>query len=591
MSYVLGYSGIHGSLKHLRDRYPDADRRLLHLVQGLDSAAALVRDGQVVAAAAEERFTGEKGTGDFPVQAIEHCLRTAGITAGDLDAVAHSFHYTLDPDIAELDEDVAGQFASLYRPERQQELWRTFVGPMPGRDFVAVPHHLAHAHSAWDLSGFDSAVVIVSDGMGETESMTVLRADARGLRPLRTVPASHSLGVLYSLVTHHLGFLPAMDEYKVMGLASFGDPDRYGEVFADLVRPAPEGGYVIPLLTGEVDRRGQDLHENALAGLAKLFGPARRPDEELTRQHQDIAAGLQRRLEDLMLRTAEWARSTTGETRLCLAGGVALNCTANGRIVDSGLYDDVFVQPAAGDDGAALGAALAVSAREGGPRVRMTMPYWGDAYPDETLREVATSTEGFAVEEFADDRALAARVAGELADGKILAWFQGGMEFGPRALGNRSILADPRSAGTRDLVNRRIKKREDFRPFAPAAKAESAAEFFRIKPGAEHQYEHMVVLTRTRPEHVAGLGAVTHVNGTARVQTVRREHNVRFWELLDALEERIGVPVVLNTSFNVQGQPIVRTPREAVATVLDAGLDGLVLGRTYLRPAGAEVDR
>ncbi|HWO68551.1 MAG TPA: carbamoyltransferase C-terminal domain-containing protein [Umezawaea sp.] len=591
MSYVLGYSGLHGSLGHLRDRYPDADRRLLHLVQGLDSAAALVRDGRVVAAAAEERFTGEKGTGDFPVQAIEYCLRTAGITAEDLDVVAHSFHYALDPDVAELDEDAAAQFASLYRPERQQELWRGFVGPMPRRDFVAVPHHLAHAHSVVDLSGFADAVVIVSDGMGETESMTVLHADADGLRPIRTVPASHSLGVLYSLVTHHLGFLPAMDEYKVMGLASFGDPDRFADVFADLVRPAPDGGYVIPLLTGEVDRRGQDLHEGARAGLVELFGPARLPDEEMTQRHKDIAAGLQRRLEQLVLRTAEWARSATGEARLCLAGGVALNCTANGRIVDSGLYEEVFVQPAAGDDGAALGAALAVSSRDGNPRVRMTMPYWGDAYRDETLREVAASVEGFVVEEFADDRALAVRVAGELADGKILAWFQGGMEFGPRALGNRSILADPRSAATRDLVNRRIKKREDFRPFAPAAKAESAAKFFEVKPGAEHQYAHMVVLTRTRPEHVAGLGAVTHVDGTTRVQTVRREHNVRFWELLDALEERIGVPVVLNTSFNVQGQPIVRTPQEAVATVRDARLDGLVLGRTYLRPVDAGAAR
>ncbi|MEU5695229.1 carbamoyltransferase C-terminal domain-containing protein [Actinosynnema sp. NPDC020468] len=588
MSYVLGYSGLHGSLRQLRDRYPDADPRLLHLTQGLDSAAALVRDGRVVAAAAEERFTGEKGTGDFPVRAVEYCLRTAGITAADLDVVAHSFHYALDPDTAELDEDAAGQFAALYRPERQHELWRAFVGPTPDR-FTAVPHHRAHAHSAVDLSGFESAVVIVSDGMGEADSMTVLRADATGLHPIRTVSASHSLGVLYSLVTHHLGFLPAMDEYKVMGLASFGDPDRFGAVFADLVRPAPDGGHVIPLLTREVDRRGQDLHEGALAGLVELFGPARRPGEEVTQRHKDIAAGLQRRVEELVLRTAAWARSATGEARLCLAGGVALNCTANGRIVDSGLYDEVFVQPAAGDDGAALGAALAVSAEH--PRVRMTMPYWGDAYPDDTLLEVAAAAEGFLVEEFADDRALAARVAGELADGRILAWFQGGMEFGPRALGNRSILADPRSAATRDQVNRRIKKREDFRPFAPAAKAESAAKFFEIKPGAEDQYAHMVVLTRTRPEHAAGLGAVTHVNGTARVQTVRREHNLRFWELLDALEERIGVPVVLNTSFNVQGQPIVRTPREAVATVLHAGLDGLVLGRAYLRPTGAEAAR
>lgn len=585
MGYVLGYSGIDGSLARHAERHPGLDARRSHLVQGLDSAAALVRDGVVVAAAAEERFTLVKGTGEFPVNAIRHCLRQAGIGVADLDAVAHSFAYRIDQEIAELDPEAAAQVA-FHGPERQSELWNAHFDQLPGGAVVAVPHHTAHARSAVELSGFPDALVLVSDGMGEHESMTIFHAAGGELTPLRTVAADHSLGVLYSLLTYHLGFLPCMDEYKVMGLASFGDPAVHRAAFADLVRLDDRGGYTIPVLTGETDRAGAETHEAALATLVRMFGAARQSRDPLLQAHRDLAAALQERVEQAVLHSVRWAVASTGERRLCLAGGVALNCTANGRIAASGLVDDLFVQPASGDDGAALGAALAVHRDRGGDRgPRMAMPYWGSAYSDDDLAEAAAQADGWVAEQFDHVPDLAATVATDLASGAVIAWFQGGMEFGPRALGNRSILADPRAASTRDKVNRLIKKREDFRPFAPAAKCESSAKYFDLEPGTEHWYAHMVVLTRTRPEHAASLAAVTHVNGTARVQTVERDANPRFWALLDAMEREIGLPVVLNTSFNVQGQPIVRTPEQAIATLTTAGLDGLVLGRTYLRRA------
>jgi carbamoyltransferase len=586
MTYVLGYSGIHGTLDRHRQRYPDADARLSRLVQGLDSAAALLCDGEVIAAAAEERFTGEKGTGDFPVHAIRYCLDAAGVSAGDLGLAAHCFHYQLDPAHAALDPDAAAQHRMLYHPERQVELWQRFAGAVPRLGLEAVLHHEAHARSAFDLSGFDRAVVIVSDGMGETESLTLYDAEGDELRPLVTVPASHSIGVLYSLVTYYLGFQPAMDEYKVMGLASFGEPSRYRGELADLVRLRADGGYLIPLLIEERDRRGQNLHARARARLVELFGAPRPPNGELSQRHMDLAAALQERLNQAMLHVAREARQATGATKLCLAGGVALNCTTNGQLVDSGLFDDVFVQPAAGDDGAAIGAALAASRRIGlaPPRRRMTMPYWGPAYQDAELVAAAAANGGFTVLEFSDDAALARQVAHDLTADQIVAWFQGGMEFGPRALGNRSILADPRDARTRERVNRRIKQREDFRPFAPAVKAEAAGKYFHVSAGLEHIYAHMVVLSRTKEEYVSDLAAITHVDGTARLQTVTRSDNERFWLLLDAMEDLTGYPVVLNTSFNVRGQPIARTPDDAFATALRAGLDALVVGRTYVRP-------
>jgi len=583
--YVMGISGIHGGVDEHRRRYTDDDERLSGFVQGLDSAAVLVRDGIVVAAAAEERFTGRKGTGDFPTHAIEYCLNSAGIEAADLEAAAHAFHYVLHPGTEALDSAWTRAYRSLFRPERQIDLWKRFLGVLPRQGVLPVAHHLAHARSSFDLSGFDRAAVIVSDGMGEAESMTLFHAKGDELLPVQRVSSSHSLGLLYSLVTYHLGFRPGMDEYKVMGLASFGDPDRYSSAFEDLVRSRPEGRYVIPFLNEETDTRGRELHVAARRSLTRLFGPPRQPGDEVVDEHRDLAAALQRRTEDIVLHVTRWARDTTGETTLCLAGGVALNCTANGKILDSGLFEQLFVQPAAGDDGSALGAALAVSRNLGRPAPveRMTVPYWGECHDDQALRTAALQRPEFTVEVFDDDRSLAARVADAITAGSIVAWYQGGMEFGPRALGNRSILADPRHADTRDRLNARIKKREDFRPFAPAVKSEAAHRLFHISPGSELAYAHMVVLTRTRAEHAASLAAVTHVNGTARVQTVERQNNPRFWSLLDALEERTGYPVVLNTSFNVQGQPIVRTPREAFDTAVDADLDGLVVGRCYLR--------
>jgi carbamoyltransferase len=395
----------------------------------------------------------------------------------------------------------------------------------------------------------------------------------------------HSIGILYSLMTHYLGLVPFMDEYKVMGLAPYGDPGRYYAQFAELVHLREDGTYTVPLMARDYSAAQQETHEGVFAELVGRFGPARLPGEPLTGQHADLAAALQAITEASLLHVLRAARQSTGHRRLCLAGGVALNCTANGLVARSGLFDDVFVQPAASDDGTALGAALQAEPHLTGHVSPADMPYWGPGFTDEELAGVAGCPEGCAVRHFGGedaDRDLVRYVARLLADGQIVAWFQGRMEFGPRALGNRSILADPRHAGMRDRLNAVVKDRESFRPFAPAVRAEDAGRYFEIDAGAEDIYAHMLFVARTRQEYRDQLGAVTHVDGTARVQTVRRFRNERFWSLITAFGEETGMPVLLNTSFNLKGQPIIAMPDEAVRTFLRSRIDVLAIGRTVV---------
>lgn len=584
--YVLGYSGIDGTDIHQQTLYPDADPRLLHFVQGLDSAAVLLFNGEVVAAAAEERFTKVKSTGRFPINAIKFCLSEAGISFDQLSSVAHCFDYSVLEDFFATDVGRMTVYQNLYSPSKQTDLF--FDEFTPDKTFRVAPvrHHEAHALSTYDMSGFVDSLVIVSDGMGEIESLSVFQGSTRGLERLGSISASHSLGVLYSLVTYHLGFLPGMDEYKVMGLASHGDPSQFREAFEDLLRFRDDFQYTIPVLTMDRTPREQSLYLNSLTSLRIALGDARAPGAELLAVHMNIAAALQERVELATLRIVKHWVESTGVRNLCLAGGVALNCTANGKILDSAYVDEIFVQPASGDDGAALGAALAESRRMGvvRPVSPLGMPLWGPSYSDSELNRVSTEVKGYDSTPFNSEEELAVFVARKIADGKVLGWFQGAMEFGPRALGNRSIIADPRRSETRDKVNRLIKKREEFRPFAPAVVAENASEYFEIEDGSERAFQHMVVLTRTRPIYADTLAGVTHINGTCRVQTVFRADSPRFWTLLDAVRETIGVPVLLNTSFNVQGQPIVMTPEDALSTAETAGLDGLILGLNYLEP-------
>ncbi|MEV0561430.1 carbamoyltransferase C-terminal domain-containing protein [Dactylosporangium sp. NPDC050588] len=583
---VLGYSGLHGSVDFKKGMFPQLENRRYRFSQGFDSAAALVVDGEIVAAAAEERFTGDKTTGSFPVNAISYCLAEAGIKLDEVDRIAHGFAYA-PPSASASDARAAKRFEQVYSARAQLKHFAEFLPTQNWQDrFTSVPHHLAHAASTFFPSGFENALVVVTDGMGESSSLTIATGRNDHLEVVTTIPALHSIGMLYSLVTHYLGFVPAMDEYKVMGLAPYGEAGRYLDVFSDFVRLREDGTYTVPLMARDRTADERETHDGVLRELAERLGPARRPEEPTGRRHADIAAALQVTAETALLHVLRVARSRTGQRRLCLAGGVALNCTANGVVSRSGLFDDIFVQPAAGDDGTAIGAALYVDAAAAAHRGRMTMPYWGPGYDDAELATVAAAADGCTVTELAEE-ALVDHVAELLVGGFIVAWFQGRMEFGPRALGNRSILADPRDQSMRDRLNAVVKEREGFRPFAPAVASAQASDCFDIEPGTEGRYAHMLFVTQARPQWRDKLGAVTHVDGSARVQTVQQRDNPRFWGVIQAFGCRTGVPVILNTSFNLRGQPVIASPTEALRTFLRSNLDALVLGRTVVHKGAA----
>lgn len=578
---ILGLSGFDNAVAYKRRHFPHLEKRAYRIAQGFDSAAVLLKDGAVEFAIAEERITREKATGEFPVRSIRAALERMRITPGDLTHVAHCFDYT--PHKAGMQEEAfyRGQYDEVYDPSLQVALLEQHFPSVDWKSkFIAVPHHLAHAASAFYQSGFKESLVLVSDGMGETDSMTVYAADPAGMKLLASVPAFHSLGVLYSAFTLYLGFDFNMDEYKVMGLAPFGDKRVYFNQVMDLVKLKDDGTYAIPLFAKNVTVEQRESHAGVIAELEARFGPQRSPDGDMPQRFKDLAAAVQAVLQTVQMHVLRHFAGSTGLSNLCMAGGVSLNCTANGIIKRSRLFDGVFVQPAAGDDGGALGAALYVqhTKKPGTPAPRIAAPLWGPDYSMQEIEQVLAARDDIVVERFANADEVAAATAKRLAAGEILGWFQGRMEFGPRALGCRSIIADPRPSDMRNRVNMLIKKREGFRPFAPAVAHERAHEFFEIEPGDEETFAHMLFVLPVKAEHRDNLHAITHVDGTARVQTVRPETNARFYGLLKAFEQHSGMPIVLNTSFNVKGQPIVCTPTEAVDTFLMAGLAALVIG-------------
>lgn len=578
---VIGFSGLHQSAGYKKSAFAGLSAREYRVAQGFDSAAALVTSAGTVAAAAEERFTREKATGAFPENAIRYCLRAGGLTLAQVDSIAHGFSYEPCKQHFMETEEMRRQYDDVYSPEVQRRnLEERFPGLDLGRKLVPVPHHIAHAASAFYPSGFSEALILISDGMGEIHSMTVAVGQGADMKVLTQVSDLHSLGILYGAFTLYLGYYFGVDEYKVMGLAPYGEPSQYYKKMAELVCLRPDGTYTIPLFASNRTALEKETHRGVLQELVNRFGPARDPGDEFTQRHMDIAAALQAVLQSCQLHVLRHFRRESGIENLCLAGGVALNCTANGLIHRSRLFKRVFVQPAAGDDGSALGAALYVQ-RLNSPAFkprRMTAPLWGPEYSREEIRDALSKRDDCVVQPAGTYASMCQEVAQRLAQGQIVGWFQGPMEYGPRALGNRSILADPRDPAMRDRINSLVKKREEFRPFAPVVTTESATQYFEIDAGAEDTFAHMLFVSHVRPEFRQTLPAITHVDGSARVQTVSRENYARLWELLRAFESVTGLPVLLNTSLNVKGQPIVCTPDEALDTFLFAGLDLLVLG-------------
>jgi carbamoyltransferase len=585
---VIGISGLDNSVPFKRKEFPALSSRQYRIAQGFDSAAALVTNHGIQAAAAEERFTGEKATGAFPVNAIRYCLEAGHLTPDDIDCIAHGFSYEPFKSFYDEDEFLKKQFTEVYSREAQARCLEKYLSAYRWSEkLVQVPHHLAHAASAFYPSGFKDSLILVADGMGELHNTTVAIGNENDeIRIIKQVFGLHSLGILYGVFTLYLGFYMGLDEYKVMGLAPYGNAGRYFKRLLELVHLKRDGTFEIPILFVNRTVEEKETYAGTLRALADKFGPAREPQMRITPHHMDIAAGLQATLQTALMHVLRYFKKETGQTNLCMAGGVALNCTANGAIKRSRIFNGMFVQPASGDDGTALGAALHVH-RLHQPKIhigKMRLPLWGPEYGDQTISAVLSARQDCTARLYDSFDVFAARVAGCLARGQIIGWFQGRMEYGPRALGSRSILADPRGAEMRGRINQLVKKREEFRPFAPAVIAEAAAQFFELGEGEEPTYAHMLLVAQVRTAYRNQLPAVTHVDGSARVQTVAKEDQPRFWTLLNEFGKLSGVPILLNTSFNIRGQPIVRTPTEAIDTFLAAGIDMLVIGNYLVVP-------
>ncbi|MEE9394786.1 MAG: carbamoyltransferase [Planctomycetota bacterium] len=545
-----------------------------------DCSAALIDNGRIDFAIEEERLTRRKHQGGFPTQSIEAILDYRGIKISDLDAVT----YYWNP------YSGLGKFAwhfvrslpgSLTYARRQPGVWTEMVGlkrklrrdyGFKGR-FYYVTHHLAHAASSFYPSPFDEAAILTLDGTGEWATTLFAQGRNERISTLGSVNYPHSIGKVYEAVTQYLGYRPMSGEGKVMGLAPYGEP-RFLDDFRQILRKTGPMRYEVDTSYFQYQLGKGTKFSPALV---KRLGPAREPESELDDRHRDVAASLQARLEELVLELARELREASGMKNLCLAGGVAFNSVMNGRILREAGFDDVFVTPAANDSGAAMGSALWASYHRGGVKERH--PYPGAGLGPEfsfELIERALKAAGLKYEQPTD---LFQDVAEDLAAGRVVAWFQGRMEYGPRALGNRSLLADPRRSDMKDHLNARVKHREGFRPFAPSVLAEKASEWFVDARPSPYMLKVFSVIESRREQ----IPAVTHIDGTARVQTVQAEHNPRYHALIAAFEEKTGVPMLLNTSFNVRGQPIVCSPEEAIESFQSTGIDTLVLGDFVIR--------
>jgi len=538
-----------------------------------DTSACLLIDGAVVAIGEQERFNREVHTKQFPDAAIEFCLRRAGISARDLSAVA--FAHDPGVDFLRGAADAVARVAPkrlaaqtytdvrlVARERRFRRRWEY------GGRIIHVGHHDAHAASAFFSSPFEQAAVLTLDRGGDFLSTTMQVGQGNRLRPLKQVRNPHSLGEVYSAFTWLLGFHPNSDEGKVMGLSSYGR-DTYVEDVQDVLRLLSDGRFRVNLRWfGYARERGWFSRRGA-----QRFGPRRVPETEITPRHEDLAFAVQRLVEEAGLHIARSLQRATGLRQLCLAGGVALNSVMNARILAESGFEEIFVQPAASDAGNAVGAAAYVwHQRLGRPRAwRMTHAFFGPSHTDAEMAS-ALQARGLASRKVSEPEAEAAR---RIADGKVVGWFQGRAEIGPRALGARSILADPRRAEMKDIVNTQVKRRESFRPFAPSILDERGAEFF----DDYSTNPFMLLVLPVRKDKRDVIPAVTHVDGTGRLQSVTREFNPSYHRLISDFERLTGVPVVLNTSFNLRGEPIVNSPDEAIVDYLRSGMDALVLGR------------
>jgi carbamoyltransferase len=537
----------------------------LDIFNSHDSAAVLLRDGEVIAAIEEERLSRAKHSGHFPAHAIRFCCDEAGVELGAVDVIACCAE--------ERGYDLVITNQSMRKPEVRSRHFnsRSYIAAALAREFGPVvknqqlrfvDHHLCHAMSVYGLCEQESALVVTLDGEGDGRAGSIYSGVAGRLEPLASIPIKDSLGTFYLRLTQLLGFR-AFGEFKVMGLAPYGDPARFRALFEQLLTLEPDGRFTV-----RYDR---------LPMILQVVVP-RGSQEPIEGVHHDLAAALQERLERVCLHMLKHFRALTRHRTLCLSGGVAQNCAMNGVIERSGLFDNVVVGPASGDAGCAMGAAAFTHAQQSSRRQArsgFTLPsvYLGTRISSTNARDLLSGWSPLIQFRTSDD--VVEEAADLLQAGEVLGWAQGRSEFGPRALGNRSILADPRPAANRDRVNLMVKKRESFRPFAPSVPMECSHEYFEVREGARYPYMSFVV--RVKREYQSILGAVTHIDGSARLQTVERTSNEKYWRLLHAFAARTGIPILLNTSFNNNHEPIVDSLDDCVACYLTTGIDSLII--------------
>ena len=540
-----------------------------------DSSACIVRDRELLFAVAEERISRVKHDARFPELAIRACLDFAKVRAEEIDEVCLGWQpigrlYRHDLSLYATGRwpltylnflNSTRYFASMSHQKSGANAFTRLFGPTKAR-FRFVDHHLAHAISTYSYSGFDDAAVVVMDGRGASEATSIWHGSGGRLRHVQTINWPNSIGLFYAQFTGFLGFTPNADEWKVMGLAPYGQPGVDLSMFLE----ANANPYQV-----HIDRLMGD-GDGPYANFPLSLGKPREPESEISELHKNIAHAAQDLCEQAMFSVVRMALQKTGSKNLCLAGGVALNSKANGKIAASGLIEELFVQPAASDDGVALGAALAPFL-DGGQRLplrAMRHAYLGPCFDDVAI-ESALKTYKIRASRLSDPAATAAEL---LSRGKILGWYQGRMEFGPRALGCRSIIADPRDPEMNTKVNNAVKFREWWRPFAPSFKKEAAPEYLE----SAYDSPFMILTAQVRPEKRSVIPSVTHVDGSARPQTVEKEINPLYYRLIDEFGKRTGVPVIMNTSFNLRGEAIVNTPTDAIRTFFSSGMDALVMG-------------
>jgi carbamoyltransferase len=581
-----------------------------------DASAALLKDGELVAAAEEERFTRKKHDYEFPKNAIDFCFDVGGLKAGDLDYVVF-----FEKPFIKFERLLLSSMQTFPRSHKVfREAMITWLGDklwvktliqkrlgIPAGKILFSEHHLSHAGSAFFCSGFDEAAIMTVDGVGEWTTASLGVGRGTEIKLLKEIRFPHSLGLLYSAFTAFLGFEVNEGEYKVMGMAPFGRP-KYSDKVYKLIRIAKDASFELdmdyfsfhqsPDQTFNrkfVDLFGSPRDPKTLfftpdTGYPSYFGDKPSNYNQLGKENQhyaDIAASIQSVTEEILVNIARQVQKETGLKKLCMAGGVALNSVANGKILRETGFEELYIQPSAGDGGGSVGAALyGYHAVLGNPRkFVMEHAYWGQENSP-CVTESFLKENGIPYDCLEHEDKLINRVVDNLESGKVIGWSQGRFEWGPRALGSRSILADPRRADMKDIVNVKIKFREPFRPFAPSVLAERTEEYFDLPNAAQHYpARFMLYVVDVKPEKRDIIPAITHIDGTGRLQTVHKEHNPRYYRLIETFGQSTGVPIVLNTSFNLKGEPIVNTPAEAFNTFRKSGMDTLVLGNYVIEKA------